>query len=86
MKNPLKGRVIYEIYCYCYYDKNDGDFARNAQNQVVEQLRNYIANLQDDLQWDILFQNSQIQLAKSAQYARKEIAKGNAESMDYDQL
>ncbi len=57
-----------------------------AQNQVVEQLRNYIANLQDDLQWDILFQNSQIQLAKSAQHARKEIAKGNAESMDYDQL
>lgn len=57
-----------------------------AQNQVVEHLRNYIANLQDDLQWDILFQKSQKQLIESARHARKEIAKGNAEPMDYNQL
>jgi len=48
-----------------------------AQNQVVDHLRNYIANLQDDIQWNILFQKSQKQLIEFARHARKEIDEGN---------
>jgi hypothetical protein len=57
-----------------------------AQNQVVEHMRNYIANLQDELQWDTLFQKTQNQIISAAKRGRQEIAKGNTEPMDYNQL
>ncbi len=57
-----------------------------AQNQAVEHLRIYIAEMQDEQQWDTLFKNSQNQLVAAAQQARKEIAAGRAEPMNYDEL
>lgn len=57
-----------------------------AQNQVVEHLREYIAEMQDDVEWDIQFQRTQRQLVAAAQQAKQEIATGLAEPMDYDQL
>lgn len=57
-----------------------------TQNQVVEHLRNYIAEIRDEIQWDITFQKSQKQLVEAALRARREIAKGLAEPMDYSRL
>jgi predicted ATPase len=53
-----------------------------AQRQVVDHLREYIAELQDESEWDMLFARTQSQLAAAAQRAKKEIAKGRIEPMD----
>lgn len=57
-----------------------------AQNQAVEHLRDFIAEMQDEQQWDKLFKKTQNQLAAAAKLARKEIAAGRAEPMDFNQL
>lgn len=57
-----------------------------TQNQVVEHLREYLAELQDEICWDNLFQKTQSQLITAARRAKQEKAKGLAELMDYDQL
>ena len=58
----------------------------SAQQQVAERLREYIADLQDELQWDGLFQRTQPQLVDRARQARQQIAQGEAKPLDYDQL
>jgi hypothetical protein len=57
-----------------------------TQAQVVEHLREYIAELQDDVAWDTQFQRTQKQLVVAARQAKQEIAAGLAEPMDYTQL
>jgi hypothetical protein len=57
-----------------------------AQDQVVEHLREYLEDLQDELQWDTLFKKTQPQLVAAARRAKKEIAEGLAQPMDYDRL
>ena len=57
-----------------------------AQDQVVEHLREYIEDLQDELQWDISFKKIQPQLIVAAQRARQEIAEGRAKPLDHNQL
>ncbi|HEY73157.1 MAG: hypothetical protein DRJ03_04560 [Chloroflexi bacterium] len=57
-----------------------------AQNQLVQHLRDYVAEMQDEIQWDIAFRRTQEQLIAAAQRARQEIAAGHAEPLDYDQL
>jgi len=57
-----------------------------TQDQVVEHLREYIADLQDEIQWDISFKKTQSQLIAAAQRARQEIAEGYAKPLDYDRL
>jgi hypothetical protein len=57
-----------------------------TQNQVVEHLREYIAEMQDEIQWDISFKKTQQQLIAAAQRAKQEIAAGHAAPMDYNQL
>ena len=56
------------------------------QNQVVEHLREYIAELQDELRWEASFNKTQKQLIAAARRAKQEIAEGKAEPMDLDQL
>ena len=56
------------------------------QNQIVEHLREYIAELEDELRWEVSFNNTQEQLIAAARCAKKEIAEGKAESMDLDRL
>ena len=58
----------------------------SAQEQVVEHLREYIADLQDELRWDALFQKTQPKLIAAAQRAKQEIAAGQAEPMDFERL
>jgi hypothetical protein len=57
-----------------------------AQEQAVEHLREYIATMEDDLQWDETFERTRKQLVAAARRAKEEIAKGQAQPLDYDQL
>ena len=57
-----------------------------VQDQVVDHLREYLEDLQDELQWDSLFKDTQQQLVAAARRAKQEIAEGHAKPMDYDQL
>ena len=56
------------------------------QDQVVEHLRKYLEDLQDELQWDTLFKKTQPQLIAATRRAKKEIAEGLAQPMDHGQL
>ena len=56
------------------------------QDRVVEHLREYVAELQDELRWDIAFNNTQDQLVAAARRAKQEIAEGKSEPMDLDRL
>lgn len=58
----------------------------SAQEQAVEHLRTFIADMQDEVEWDALFQKTEKQLVAAAQRAREEIAAGQAAPMDYDRL
>ena len=57
-----------------------------AQDQTVAHLREYLADLQDEVRWDTLFKETQPQLIAAARRARQEIAQGVAKPMDYEQL
>ena len=57
-----------------------------VQSQIVEKLREYIEELQDEMQWDASFKKTQKQLVEVAKRAKQEIAAGHAEPMDYNSL
>lgn len=57
-----------------------------VQDQVVDHLREYLEDVQDELRWDTLFKKTQPQLVAAARRAKHEIAEGRAKPMDYDQL
>ena len=57
-----------------------------AQVLVVEHLREYIADLEDEHEWDQQFQNTQAQLIAAARRAKAESAQGKAQPLDYEQL
>jgi len=57
-----------------------------TQLQVVEHLREYLDDIQDELQWDETFQKTQPQLMAAARRAKQEIAAGQSKPLDYDQL
>lgn len=57
-----------------------------AQDQVVEHLRDFIADMQDEIQWDDMFQKTEKQLVAAARRAKQEIAAGRAKPLNYDQL
>lgn len=58
----------------------------NAQDQVVEHLRDYIEDLQDEIKWDSLVEDSGDKLVEAARRAKREIAAGKARPLDLDQL
>lgn len=57
-----------------------------AQHQLVDHVRDYLADMDDEAEWDNLFEETQEQLRASARKARQEIAEGKAEPMDFDRL
>ncbi len=57
-----------------------------AQNQVVEHLRDYIAEMQDERRWETAFRRTRKRLIAAARRAKQEIAAGQAEPMDYGRL
>lgn len=56
----------------------------NVQAQVIEHLREYITDLQDEQQWEIAFQRSQSALVAAAKQAKQQKAAGQATEMDYN--
>ncbi|MEG4107179.1 hypothetical protein [Microcoleus sp. S13_C5] len=56
------------------------------QQQVAEYLKEYIADLKDELQWDESFKKTQPQLVAAAQRAKQEIAEGKAQEMKLNEL
>ena len=56
------------------------------QDQVVEHLREYLADMQDEFAWSTQFKRSQPQLIAAARRAKQQIAEGLAQPLDYDQL
>jgi predicted ATPase len=56
------------------------------QEQVVEHVRAYLAELEEEKRWDCSFKRTQNNLVAAAQKAKAEIAAGYSMPMDYDQL
>ncbi len=56
------------------------------QEKIVEHIRDYIADLEDEKRWDTLFQQTQGNLVAVARKAKQEIAAGQSVPMDYEQL
>lgn len=48
----------------------------DKQERIMEHLRKYIADLEDENRWDILFKDTQSELSSIAEGVRKEIAEG----------
>ena len=57
-----------------------------TQQQVVEHLREYLEDIQDEIRWDKAFDRTQAQLVVAARRAKQEIAAGQAKPFDLDQL
>jgi hypothetical protein len=57
-----------------------------TQNRIVEHLRDYIEEVQDEALWESTFKNSQSKLVAAARRAKQEIAAGQAKPLDLDQL
>lgn len=53
-----------------------------VQNQVLEHLRYYIEELQDEAGWDTQFEQTQPKLIKSARKSRPQIAEGLSQPLD----
>ncbi len=53
-----------------------------AQDKVAEHLREYINDLQDEIQWNESFQRTQQKLVAAAQRAKQEIAEVKANPLD----
>jgi hypothetical protein len=58
----------------------------DLQEQVVEQVRTYLAEIEEEQQWDKSFKQTKHTLVAAAQKAKAEIAAGLSTPMDYDQL
>lgn len=57
-----------------------------VQERVVEHLREYLLDMDDEAEWSELVDRTQPQLIEAARRARREIAEGLAEPLDVDQL
>ncbi|MGL4617967.1 hypothetical protein [Chroococcidiopsis sp.] len=58
----------------------------DVQERIVEHLREYIDDLQDEIRWNESFQRTQQKLVAAARRAKQEIAEGQATALDYEQL
>jgi DNA-binding transcriptional regulator GbsR (MarR family) len=58
----------------------------SQQERVIEHLKEYMTNLEDELQWNKSFEKSQNRLVAAARLAKQQITEGLAQPMDYDQL
>jgi hypothetical protein len=58
----------------------------STQEQVVDHVREYLADLEDEALWDEQFAATQAQLVAAARNARREAEAGEAEPMDIERL
>ena len=59
---------------------------KETQDQVVDHLREYIDELQDEMKWEQSFKRTQSELIAAAKNAKRDIAEGKRTAMDYNQL
>jgi predicted HAD superfamily phosphohydrolase len=57
-----------------------------AQDRVVEHLREYIEELRDEALWNESFSRTQSNLVSAARRVRKEIAEGKTTPLDIEKL
>ena len=62
------------------------DLPLSLQEQIVVQVKHYLAEIQAENHWQNLYQQTESQLVSFAQQARQQIAEGQAEPMDFDKL
>ncbi|OUL23161.1 hypothetical protein BV378_22065 [Nostoc sp. RF31YmG] len=55
----------------------------DVQERIAEHLREYIDDLQDEIQWNESFQRTQQDLIAAARRAKQEIAEGKATAIDF---
>ena len=55
---------------------------RDAQERLVDHIRDYIAELNDEMRWDDSFKRTKTSLVSAARRAKQEIAEGRSMSMD----
>jgi hypothetical protein len=58
----------------------------DLQEKIVEHIREYITDLEDEKRWDASFKRTQDNLVAAARKAKREIAVGQSLPMDYEQL
>lgn len=56
------------------------------QEQVVEHVRAYLAEIEEEKRWDESFKRTKTNLVAAARKAKEEIAAGMSTLMDYEQL
>ncbi len=57
-----------------------------TQTQVVDHLREFLADLEDEAQWDAKFTQTESALIAAAKLARQQRNAGKSEPMNFDQL
>jgi len=57
-----------------------------TQSQVVEHLREWLLDMEDESMWDESFARTQKKLYEAAQDVHKQAADGKAEPMDFNRL
>jgi hypothetical protein len=57
-----------------------------TQDRIVDLVREYLAELEDEAEWDAQFAATEPQLLAAARQARREIDEGKAEPMDFNRL
>lgn len=62
------------------------ELPESAQEQVVDRLREYLLEMQDELEWESLVRRTRPQLNAAARRAKEEIAAGKSSPMSYDRL
>ena len=60
--------------------------SEEEQDKIVEHLREYIQDLQDEQKWNESLNKSQNKLVATAKLAKQQIAEGKAQQMNYDKL
>ena len=58
----------------------------DKQNELVEHLREYLQDLQEEAQWQSSFDKTQDKLVAAAKLAKQQITEGKAQPMNYDKL
>ena len=62
------------------------ELPESIQNKLAEHLREYLADLEDEEQWDEAFAKTQDKLAYATHEAERQIAEGKSEPMDFSRL
>jgi hypothetical protein len=58
----------------------------DLQERIAENIREFIADLEDEKRWDASFKQTQNNLVAAARQAKQEIAAGQSVPMDYEKL